>query len=142
MVKKRRFDMKKYQALTKYVALLEKNKDYGKWILPEKREEGEPFVPYVDAYVRYTDTVIDLMCEIAHFRAEPGAVKNAFKENAIEYTENNLKTFDVTQATPELIISFLQKVVKNERFRDGAVLDALQEGYMINWLKELAAFDE
>ena len=135
--------MKKYQALTKYVARLEKDKNYGAWIRPERPiDSGGEFMPYVGDYVRYTDTVIDLMCEIAHFNAEPGMLKNAFKENAIEYNEYNLKNFDLTHATPELIISFLQKVVKNDRFRDGAFLEALEEGYITKWLTKLADMDE
>ena len=135
--------MKKYQALTKYVTLLEKDKNYGTWVRPERpTAHGAEFFPYVEDYVRYSDTVIDLMCEIEHFRADPCSVKNAFKENAIEYNEYNLKNFDLSHATPELLISFLQKVVKNERFRDGAVLEALEEGHVAKWLTQLADMDE
>ena len=137
--------MQRYQDLTRFIPLLEKTKVYGEWVgeeIPQdklKKDECGRVLPYVTPYVRYAPEVSEFMNVVSHYQA--GFARDALKENAIEYTEQSLLSEDAATLSPELAVSFIRKVVSNERYRDGAVLEYLENGRVLAWLKRLQEID-
>ncbi len=137
--------MKKYQDLTKFIALLEKEQSYGEWIGNEAMlkarpvdDEGNP-LPFVAPYVRYSPVVSQFISEVLHYQVPSSG--DAAKESAMEYTEYNLLHLDVTAAPANLLVAFVRKIVRNERYRDGVVLEYLENGRILTWLKKLKEID-
>ena len=64
--------MKKYQDLTKFIALLENEQSYGEWIGNEEMLKERPVdengkrLPYVAPYVRYSPVVSQFISEVLH----------------------------------------------------------------------------
>ena len=137
--------MQRYQDLTRFIPLLEKTDVYGEWVgkeIPQdklKKDEYGKVLPHVTPYVRYAPAVSEFISVVSHYHA--GFTRDALKENAIEYTEQSLLSENAETLSPELAVSFIRKVVSNERYRDGAVLEYLENGRVLAWLKRLQEID-
>lgn len=136
--------MKRYQDLTAFIPLLEKEKNFGEWIGSEpveiKRDEEGNILPYVAPYVRYSLVSQQFINVVSHYHT--GIHRDSMKESALEYTEANLQIENVDKLPLDIVVYYIRKVVQNERYRDGCVLEYMQNGLILKWLKRLKELDK
>ena len=137
--------MKKYSALTKYINLL-KNDNAGEWIC-DKENDGSSERPIHVPFVSYSIAVNNLADDIYKFAKEsdeivPSKYAEIIQANGIEWGYDSMMKADASELDAQCILALLIASLRAERFCDGALLEVIESGAVIRWLKRLQELDE
>lgn len=137
--------MKKYSALTKYINLL-KNDNAGEWIC-DKENDGSSERPIHVPFVSYSIAVNNLADDIYKFAKEsdeivPSKYAEIIQANGIEWGYDSMMKADASELDAQCILALLIAPLRAERFCDGALLEFIESGAVIRWLKRLQELDE
>lgn len=137
--------MKKYSALTKYINLL-KNDNAGEWIC-DKENDGSSERPMHLPFVSYSIAVNNLADDIYKFAKEsdeivPSKYAEIIQANGIEWGYDSMMKADASGLDAQCILALLIASLRAERFCDGALLEFIESGAVIRWLKRLQELDE
>ena len=137
--------MKKYSALTKYINLLE-NDNVGEWIVDKENDDSSERPMHVP-FVMYSITVDKLADDIYEFAKEsdeivPGKYADILNANGIEWGYDSMMKADASVLDAQCILALLIASLRAERFCDGALLEFIESGAFIRWLKRLQELDE
>ncbi len=137
--------MKKYSALTKYINLL-KNDNAGEWIC-DKENDGSSERPIHVPFVSYSIAVNNLADDIYKFAKEsdeivPSKYAEIIQANGIEWGYDSMMKADASELDAQCILALLIASLRAERFCNGALLEFIESGAVIRWLKRLQELDE
>ena len=137
--------MKKYSALTKYINLL-KNDNAGEWTC-DKENDGSSKRPIHVPFVSYSIAVNNLADDIYKFAKEsdeivPSKYAEIIQANGIEWGYDSMMKADASELDAQCILALLIASLRAERFCDGALLEFIESGAVIRWLKRLQELDE
>lgn len=137
--------MKKYSVLTKYINLL-KNDNAGEWTR-DKENDGSYERPIHVPFVIYSITVKKLADDIYKFAKEsdeivPSKYADILNANGIEWGYDSMMKADASGLDAQCILALLIASLRAERFCDGALLEFIESGAVIRWLKRLQELDE
>ena len=137
--------MKKYSALTKYINLL-KNDNAGEWTC-DKENDGSSERPIHVPFVSYSIAVNNLADDIYKFAKEsdeivPSKYAEIIQANGIEWGYDSMMKADASGLDAQCILALLIASLRAERFCDGALLEFIERGAAIRWLKRLQELDE
>lgn len=137
--------MKKYSALTKYINLL-KNDNAGEWIC-DKENDGSSERPIHVPFVSYSIAVNNLADDIYKFAKEsdeivPSKYAEIIQANGIEWGYDSMMKADASELDAQCILALLIASLRAERFCNGALLEFIEIGAVIRWLKRLQELDE
>lgn len=112
--------MKKYEALTKYLPMLE---------TVDARELSnfiDDIYSFIDAYPEHgLNSYIDIL-----------------KENNIEWEMSSMQNADVSTLDEITILALLVGAIRAERFCDGTMCTFLKDGQIHKWLMQLKKLDK
>ncbi len=129
--------MKKYNEITKYLDLYEKNNYFGKWIF-DNEHAGTHEDPKVAPHLSYEPFIIEF---IKSFYDNDFAVRGYRK--AMEPVYNKLKKGkDICDLDENELLVYLTYIIRQDRFCDGYILGKCQDGTMYEILKELSKYDD
>lgn len=136
--------MKKYSALTKYINLL-KNDNAGEWIC-DKENDGSSERPIHVPFVSYSIAVNNLADDIYKFAKEsdeivPSKYAEIIQANGIEWGYDSMMKADASELDAQCILALLIASLRAERFCNGALLEFIEIGAVIRWLKRLQELD-
>ena len=137
---------KGFKKLTDYIPKLEKI-EYGK-VFPEKQTgDGSLERPFQMPYMVYADVVCELEEDVYRFeRGNPqyglARYHSIFEEQGIEWSEESMEKFDVTQAEAKVVLALILGAFRAERFCGGALKSFLEKGCVQKWLKRLEEIDD
>ena len=137
--------MKKYSALTKYIKK-KKNDNAGEWIC-DKENDGSSERPIHVPFVSYSIAVNNLADDIYKFAKEsdeivPSKYAEIIQANGIEWGYDSMMKADASELDAQCILALLIASLRAERFCDGALLEFIESGAVIRWLKRLQELDE
>ena len=137
--------MKKYSVLTKYINLL-KNDNVGEWNC-DKENDGSSERPMQLPFVSYSIAVHKLADDIYKFAKEsdeivPSNYAEILQANGIEWNSDSMIKADASVLDAQCILALLIASLRAERFCDGALLEFIESGAVIRWLKRLQELDE
>ena len=132
--------MKKYSALTKYINLL-KNNNAGEWIC-DKENDGSSERPIHVPFVNYSIAVNNLADDIYKFAKESDEIvlskyAEILQANGIEWGYDSMMKADASVLDAQCILALLIASLRAKRFCDGALLEFIESGAVIRWLKRL-----
>lgn len=137
--------MKKYSVLTKYINLL-KNDNAGEWTC-DKENDGSSERPIHVPFVSYSIAVDNLADDIYEFAKEsneivPSKYAEIIQANGIEWGYDSMMKADASELDAQCILALLIASLRAERFCNGALLEFIEIGAVIRWLKRLQELDE
>lgn len=137
--------MKEYSVLTKHINLLE-NDNAGEWIC-DKENDGSSERPIHVPFVSYSIAVNNLADDIYKFAKEsdeivPSKYAEIIQANGIEWGYDSMMKADASGLDAQCILALLIASLRAERFCDGALLEFIESGAVIRWLKRLQELDE
>lgn len=137
--------MKEYSVLTKHINLL-KNDNAGEWIC-DKENDGSSERPIHVPFVSYSIAVNNLADDIYKFAKEsdeivPSKYAEIIQANGIEWGYDSMMKADASELDAQCILALLVAPLRAERFCDGALLEFIESGAVIRWLKRLQELDE
>lgn len=137
--------MKEYSVLTKHINLL-KNDNAGEWIC-DKENDGSSERPIHVPFVSYSIAVNNLADDIYKFAKEsdeivPSKYAEIIQANGIEWGYDSMMKADASELDAQCILALLIAPLRAERFCDGALLEFIESGAVIRWLKRLQELDE
>ena len=137
--------MKKYSVLTKYINLL-KNDNAGEWTC-DKENDGSSERPIHVPFVSYSIAVDNLADDIYEFAKEsneivPSKYAEILQANGIEWGYDSMMKADASELDAQCILALLIASLRAERFCNGALLEFIESGAVIRWLKRLQELDE
>lgn len=137
--------MKEYSVLTKHINLL-KNDNAGEWIC-DKENDGSSERPIHVPFVSYSIAVNNLADDIYKFAKEsdeivPSKYAEIIQANGIEWGYDSMMKADASELDAQCILALLIASLRAERFCDGALLEFIESGAVIRWLKRLQELDE
>ena len=137
--------MKKYSVLTKYINIV-KNNNAGEWIC-DKENDGSSERPIHVPFVSYSIAVNNLADDIYKFAKEsdeivPSKYAEIIQANGIEWGYDSMMKADASGLDAQCILALLIASLRAERFCDGALLEFIESGAVIRWLKRLQELDE
>lgn len=139
--------MSKFGLLTRHIQELQDG-NYGKVVgsLFNSGHAGTAEDPIPMPYMDYSEAVDALhhdiydFCE-AHPEYEHTNYHKTLEENGLEWDMTSMTNADVSSLDAKAVIALLIGACRAERFCDGALMDFLENGCIIRWLKRLEALD-
>ena len=139
--------MKKFEALTALLESLENNTPYGEWVI-DQTHKGAGEDPKQQPYVRYADTVFQLINAVHAFSADHPeyqlleAYQKILTDRGLKWNHKVLESADFEALDDAGVLAVLMGIVRGERFCDGAILSALNKGTIQKGLLRLKQIDE
>ena len=99
------------------------------------REDPIPF-----PHIEYSEAVHKLIKAVYNFhKANPDYDLFNYMGilNCNGYTDINVNTIDVSEMDDKCLMALFMALIRGERFCDGLILDALEEGAVQRWLERL-----
>ena len=121
-----------------------KTDNFGEVINPliegAKKHKGTTDDPIPFPHIEYSETVCKFIHAVYDFnKANPDY--DLFNYESIlmgcGYTEINVSTIDVSKMDDKCLMALFVALVRGERFHDGLILSALEEGAVQRWLAHL-----
>lgn len=137
--------MGKYSELTKLIEPL-KTDSYGEWHF-DNEHTGTHDDPIQMPFVTHTKVVHELFDAIIKFKDENpdydlARYNELLEERGLEWKHSSLVNADVKDMDGQGIMAMLTGLLRGERFCEGSVLSALNDGTVIRWLERLKEIDE
>lgn len=133
-----------FESLTAFIPQLEEE-SFGKWIV-DRTQRGTIKSPTQWPYVDYAKTVIAFenaflkFCDV-HPEFENTRYAETLKEHGIDWDTPSMTGADVSQMEAKGVIALLTGAFRAEHFCDGALLNFLENGSILRWLKRLQEID-
>ncbi len=116
--------------LTSFISRIENTDSFGEWEHHEN-DDGVFSLPTV----RYSQVVYDFCDAIIPFY-DHDYLSNLKNKYGLE-ANGPIYSYDISDADEDCILTFLTAVVRKDRFCEGALLHAFEEGHILRWLKRL-----
>ncbi|MCI7504474.1 MAG: DUF6508 domain-containing protein [Coriobacteriaceae bacterium] len=138
-------ELKKFKKITDIIPILESEEEHGKWIVDTEHKGTQnnpiqlPFVEYSKAasmliYAVY-DCLNDLRGEM-NMRNYVGVLE----DNGLKNGEDILAV-DSSRCDAKCTLAMILMIIRQDRFSEGLLLDYLENGKMLEWMKRLAEID-
>ncbi|HLR91616.1 MAG TPA: DUF6508 domain-containing protein [Atopostipes sp.] len=134
--------MAQYEALTKYIPLIEE--DYkGEWVEHSGKSEKTFYMPYI----KYSDITHLFMRAFYRFIKERKDLnvheyRRILEKNNIEYSKQSILNAEVSSMDAQCVLALILTILRLDRFTQGTLLYCLREGYITKWLNRLKELDE
>lgn len=135
-----------FESLTQYLDKLEEEGCYGWWRSDRTNDEGEIYrleMPYVE-YCPVVEELIEAVYAFAkeHPEYEMRRYSVVLGRRHLKWSRQGLKAVDVSRADDKTVLCLLMGLIRGEIFYRGAIMEYLDEGVVMTWLKRLRAIDE
>ncbi len=132
--------METFKLLTRHLPIL-KEDSIGEWmnINHDDDSQSDSFVP---PFFVYSPAVEKFIADVYHFAAM--CPEFHMKKHTQILQENNITSVfeaDSSGLEARCILAMIMHVVRGERFREGYLADALQNGHMQTWLERLTELE-
>ena len=132
--------MQNFHLLTRHLPILE-NDSIGEWMNLSHDDDplGDSFTPSI---FLYSPAVEKFIADVYHFAAV--CPEFHMKKHVQTLQNNNITSvFDADASTLDAhcILAMIMHVIRGERFREGYLADALQNGHMKSWLERLVELE-
>ena len=131
--------MQNFHLLTRYLPILE-NDPIGEWmVLNHDDPLGDSFTPSIFLYSPAVDKFI---ADVYHFAAV--CPEFHMRKHVQTLQNNNITSVfdaDASALDAHCILAMIMHVIRGERFREGYLADALQNGHMKSWLERLTELE-
>lgn len=127
-----------YKEFISLIPALSKDKNFGKWITDD--HEGNLVIPFV----AYSGAAGQMGYAIDRFVDKHPEINASelLEKHHIKMTESGLMKADVNKLDANTIMACLMWVRQSERFCDGLLLEFLQKGTILKWLKRLKELEQ
>lgn len=139
-------DSNKYKVLTKYIGKLDYEQLYGRWICfgeydgISKDQIGLPYVSFkelVDSFIREFYEFSD-----NHPEYQLSDYSSILHNNDIQWNRKSMKNAETECLDEQCILSLIMGAIRAERICEGALLNFLEDGRILKWLKRLKNIDD
>ncbi|TFV08357.1 hypothetical protein E4T85_14435 [Bacillus stratosphericus] len=132
--------MSQFESLTKYIPMLHED-HIGEWVI-DQENDGTAERPIQMPFVNYSETVQRLIEDVYTFaeqHQEMGLTRYSeiLLENGIEWGTNDMEHVDIPNLNAQCVLALIMRVVRAERFCDGAIFDFFKNGTMLKCLERL-----
>lgn len=124
----------KYRVLIKYIEAFKEQPTQGKWIF-DKESKGTYDDSIQMPYIKFNDLVFDFLKDFEPFMDM--GYQETLIENNLDWSYDSITAYDIENADKVLVIAFITAIIRAERFCDGILLKAINDGYMVRWLERL-----
>ncbi len=137
--------MKRFDALTKYIPILEGH-EAGNWVIDRENDgtsEHPIRMPYVDyslPVIQFEDAVYKAVDKYPDMKLS--SYNSILQKFGIEWGSESMQEADVSEVDALCVIALLVGVIRAERFCDGALLRFFKNGCILKWLRRLEELDE
>ena len=134
----------KYEDLTRFIPAIEDD-GFGKWIV-DHENDGTPEHPIQFPFVNYSECIREFEHAVykfdkSHLDMELHNYGAILESNGIEWGTRSMEAADVSKLDARAVIALLLGAIRAERFCDGALLEFLESGAILRWLKRLQEID-
>ena len=130
-----------YEPLTRFIKMLE-NDEYGKWHGWNQQKEGVltlPFVVYSVAIHQFIDAVYEFVN--GHEEWNLKCYHKIIEERCAEFQVNDVSDIKISALDGKTTVACIFSIIRGDRFCEGMLLCALEDGTIINLLKRLEEID-
>ena len=132
--------MSKFESLTSYIERFE-DESYGEWMV-DNEHEGTRDNPIHFPYVNYNEHVECFINAVYDFvKCNPDMELSHPAKIVRKYDITSIEEADVSTLPAECVAALIYGAVRSESFCEGAILDYLQKGCIVRWLKRLREID-
>lgn len=136
--------MIKFKELTKYISLLQKDQAETGFVADEKNCTKDDSV--IIAEINYSETVEKFIKDLNIFiiknkELELNKYEDILQRNGIQHNIDVIYNTDVSDKDAQCVMAMFMFVLRAERFSEGNILDFLECGSIIKWLKRLNEID-
>lgn len=123
-----------YEVLRKYIDAFKQNPSQGEWVV-DKKSNGTLDDPIQMPYIKFNDLVFDFLKDFESFMDI--SYQETLRENNLDWSYDSITAFDIENADKVLVIAFITAIIRAEKFCDGIILQAINDGYIVRWLESL-----
>lgn len=130
-----------YESLTCFIEKLKTDK-YGEWYGFDKKKEGVLTLPFVVHSVivhKFIDAVYAFVD--AHEEWNLKSYHKIIEKRCADFQVNNLKEIRVSELDGKTVVAGILSIIRGDRFCEGMLLSACEDGIMIGLLKRLKEID-
>ena len=124
----------KYRVLIKYIEAFKEQPTQGKWVV-DKESKGTSDDPIQMPCIKFNDLVFDFLKDFEPFMDM--SYQETLRENNLDWSYDSITAYDIENADKVLVIAFITAIIRAEKFCDGILLKAINDGYMVRWLGRL-----
>ena len=133
-----------YEALTKMINRIDATCP-GNWMY-ERGHAGTMEDPIPMPWIKYDETVVEMIDEIYRFVKEHEELnlrhyEDVLAKKGIKWDLTSMKAAPVSELDGTTIMALLVGIVRAERFCDGIVLEVVEDGTLVTWLRRLKEID-
>ena len=132
--------METFKLLTRHLPILEQD-PIGEWMDLNHDDDplGDSFIP---PFFVYSPAVEKFIADVYHFAA---VCPEFHMKKHVQTLQNNSITSvfdaDASSLDAHCVLAMIMHVIRGERFREGYLADALQNGHMRTWLERLTELE-
>ena len=131
--------MQNFHLLTRHLPILE-NGPIGEWMV---LNHDDPLVDsFTPSIFLYSPAVEKFIADVYHFAAV--CPEFHMRKHVQTLQNNNITSVfdaDASVLDAHCILAMIMHVIRGERFREGYLADALQNGHMKSWLERLVELE-
>ncbi len=137
--------MKQFEALTKYIPLIEQD-EIGRWFIDRENDgtlehpKQMPFVMFSEMVEHFMDDVYALVERYPEW--ELNHYGQILEQNGIQWESKSMSGAIVEDLDARCICALLVGAVRAERFCDGALMTFFKNGSITRWLQRLRGLDD
>jgi len=133
-----------YEALTNLIGKLDAACP-GKW-MHEEGHAGTREDPIPMPWIKYDESVHELINKIYRFVDEHEELnlrhyEDVLAKKGIKWDLTSMKAAPVSELDGTTIMALLVGIVRAERFCDGIILEVVEDGTVVKWLRRLKELD-
>lgn len=129
--------MGKHDSLTSYIDDIESASSFGTWVV-DRESKGTHDDPITMPYVNFDPMVSRFLSDFYEEDYPDYSYGETLDAAGIEDKFN----FDTSDADERIVTALLTHVIRMDRFCEGALLEAFEDGTILRWLKRLREIDE
>lgn len=127
-----------HEVLRKYIDAFKQNPSQGEWVV-DRKSKGILDDPIQMPYIKFNDLVFDFLKDFESFMDM--SYQETLRENNLDWSYTSITGYDIENADAVLIVAFITAIIRAEKFCDGILLKAINDGYMVRWLERLFSIE-
>ena len=134
-----------YESLTSYIPRLSTS-CHGEWIV-DCENDGTPEHPIQMPFVDYDDIAVRFMEDVyrfidAHLDMFLTNYGDILENNGLKWSAESMTAADVSELDGQAIMALVVGAIRADRFCEGTLLELLENGSVLRWLRRLKEIDE
>lgn len=137
--------MARFKQITELIPILENEESHGEWIIDRVHAgtaddpKQMPFVGYGFAACRLMDAVNE--CVRANPELDARSYRDVLESYGITQWEH-VDALDASACDARCTLSLIVNLIRTDRFSEGLLLEYLNNGKMLEWMRRLRELDE